>query len=131
MNISWVDYDKEQRSESYYEKASILPDLILLGHDVSYEENISLILKNIEDSVFRFPSAKDKKIWIENLIYEEDSAKRVELIRNAHLKAIVTEPTIVPLFFRMSGSISQNGWKANYSKLWLKSPFWKLRYTYE
>lgn len=125
ISLHFVNWEDRFFDFNSYRDDTAYPDLILIGQDVSYQEDLSLLSFSIFRN--RFPlTEKEGEAWLEKFVFETDDKLRMKMIHDLHFEALVGNPTLIPLFNAPYFAIAQNGWKMNFPKFGAQSPLWRV-----
>jgi MarR-like DNA-binding transcriptional regulator SgrR of sgrS sRNA len=113
------------RTDTLGRVASSEVDIIFTGIDVGLKEDFTGLSFAIELGIFPFAPAEGRD-WLMKLSYNDDSKNRASMIQALHEKALVTEPTIIPLYRLPTFAVTQNGWKMDLPSLWVTERFWQV-----
>jgi ABC-type oligopeptide transport system substrate-binding subunit len=102
-------------------------DLRFKSYDLSTYEEVGTI-RTLLASGLLDAGGLSPEVWIRKYVTEQDTQKRVALLKEAHLRSIWTNPAVIPLWNYDTGSLIRKPWVMNFSPLSISNPFHLIRY---
>jgi hypothetical protein len=103
-------------------------DAVFLSTDTSIREDITGLAYSLGRGHFGL-TKEQGDIWLDKYMETEDQTARLTLLKELHYNALVTDPSIVPLFFKPYFALTRKPWTTNFSKLSAGNPLWEVRYS--
>ncbi|WP_141733304.1 ABC transporter substrate-binding protein [Oligoflexus tunisiensis] len=103
-------------------------DLRFKSYDLSTYEEVGTIRTMLVTGLLD-AGGVSPDVWIRRYVTEQDTQKRVALLKEAHLRSIWTNPAVIPLWNYDTGALIRKPWVMNFSPLSIANPFHLIRYA--
>jgi hypothetical protein len=100
-------------------------DLVMTSVDVGLKEDFTGISFIVSKGLFPLDENSGRK-WLEKMSFELNVQARMTMIEEMHVKAIVKDPSVIPMYRLPVFALAQHGWKMDLPKLWVTQRYWQI-----
>ncbi|NBO39050.1 hypothetical protein EBU99_10755 [bacterium] len=104
-----------------------VPELTILGVDVSAVESINSISYAVKNGILVPPGHQTPAEWLKIYFDTQEKSDRMAMLQSIQFNTVWGDPRIIPFSIRPFASVINARWETNFSQLFANDPYWKIK----
>ena len=104
-----------------------VPELTILGVDVSAVESINSISYAVKNGILVPPGNQTPSEWLKTYFDTPEKSDRMAMLQSIQFNTVWANPRIIPFSIRPFASVINARWETDFSQLFANDPYWKIK----